>query len=45
MQERRYKTPVCDTGDLKQNLIDAPVYHKTSSTQLLVNGESGFVEA
>jgi len=29
MQERVYKTPLCDTGDLKQRLVDTMDKHIT----------------
>ena len=38
------KTPVRDTSDLKQRLINTwAAYHKTSSIKQLTNGESGYV--
>jgi len=47
MHERVYKTPVRDTSDLKQRLNghNGQAYHKTSPTNLLVNGESSYVHA
>jgi len=47
MQKRVYKTTVCDTSDLKQHLTDtrAQAHHNTPSTNLLIDGESGYMHA